>query len=229
MIKVTYIGHSGFAVELEEAVLIFDYYEGELPAFDRRKKVYVFSSHRHPDHFQPEIFYWQRIFPDIQYILSADIPKKRVKTERVSYMRREQDIIVDAVRVHTLRSTDIGVAFLVQCEGDVIYHAGDLNWWHWEEKSDVYNLDMKERYQHEISKMEGMKIDLAFVPVDGRLGEQYDWGIDYFMRHTECACVFPMHFWGDYGICRRLQEEEKTREYRERLRVIERPGQTFTV
>ncbi len=33
--------------------------------------------------------------------------------------------------IRTLRSTDEGVAFVVHYAGKTIYHAGDLNWWHW--------------------------------------------------------------------------------------------------
>ena len=49
--KITYIGHSGFSVEYDNVVFIFDYYRGKLPAFDRKKKIYVFVSHAHFDHF----------------------------------------------------------------------------------------------------------------------------------------------------------------------------------
>ena len=32
--KVTFIEHSGFMVEMEQNVLLFDYYQGEIPSFD---------------------------------------------------------------------------------------------------------------------------------------------------------------------------------------------------
>jgi len=54
--RITYIGHSGFLVELRETLLLFDYYEGSLPQLPLEKQLYVFASHRHPDHFNPEIF-----------------------------------------------------------------------------------------------------------------------------------------------------------------------------
>ena len=38
MIKVTYLGHSGFLAELEDVCLLFDYYKGELPE-DRKSVV----------------------------------------------------------------------------------------------------------------------------------------------------------------------------------------------
>ena len=35
--KVTFIEHSGFMVEMEQNVLLFDYYQGEIPSFDGSK------------------------------------------------------------------------------------------------------------------------------------------------------------------------------------------------
>ena len=52
MIKITYLEHSGFAVECDDYVLIFDYYKGNLPQFDKDKKICVFASHVHYDHFK---------------------------------------------------------------------------------------------------------------------------------------------------------------------------------
>lgn len=39
--KIRFIGHSGFYVELEEMNLLFDYYRGELPEIDRSKPLFV--------------------------------------------------------------------------------------------------------------------------------------------------------------------------------------------
>lgn len=51
--KVTYIYHSSFAVELEKSMLIFDYYgKGDLPERPAGKQVYFLNSHSHPDHFR---------------------------------------------------------------------------------------------------------------------------------------------------------------------------------
>ena len=38
MIKVTYLDHSGFLVELEDAYFLFDYYKGRLPQIDLGEK-----------------------------------------------------------------------------------------------------------------------------------------------------------------------------------------------
>ena len=54
--KITYIHHSSFCVELENSILLFDYFKGELPEFNKDKKLYVFASHFHQDHFDKCIF-----------------------------------------------------------------------------------------------------------------------------------------------------------------------------
>ena len=45
--KITFIEHSGFMVEMEHTVLLFDYYHGKIPTFDKNKMLYVFVSHSH--------------------------------------------------------------------------------------------------------------------------------------------------------------------------------------
>ena len=43
---VTYIGHSGFLLETEDAYFLFDYFEGTIPELKNNKSIIVFSSHR---------------------------------------------------------------------------------------------------------------------------------------------------------------------------------------
>lgn len=86
---------------------------------------------------------------------------------------------------------------------------------------------MRRSYEREIQKIGGETIDAAFVPVDPRLEGQYAEGLEFFMLHTRTKCVFPMHFWNDYGIFERLKKEACTAKYRERIMEIREPGQTF--
>ena len=55
MMRVTYLGHSGFLLEMEDALLLFDYYQGSLPEMDPEKTLFVFVSHVHYDHYNPDI------------------------------------------------------------------------------------------------------------------------------------------------------------------------------
>lgn len=216
--KVTYIGHSGFSVELESHILLFDYYEGAMPEFDPAKKLLVFASHSHPDHFNREILKLEEMYPDVEYIFPKDIGIAK-KEQRISehFMRKRDEITVGDTKVRSLRSTDEGVAFLIKCEDRTIYHAGDLNWWHWEEEGTEYNQQMKEDYQNALRLMEGEHVDVAFVLVDPRLEDAYYWGIDWYMRHTDTERVYPMHMWGQYEIQDRLLHQPETAPYRERI------------
>lgn len=233
MIKVVYIEHSGFLVELEDAYFLFDYYRGELPELDQGKKLFIFASHAHQDHYQRKIFEFEEKMPHTCYILSKDIKRDALKhggqEEKIRFVKPEEELDVNGCRIQTLRSTDEGVAFLIRYQGVSLYHAGDLNAWYWEEEGDDYVNMMRRNYEREIQKIDGETIDAAFVPVDPRLEGQYAEGLDFFMRHTRTKCVFPMHFWNDYGIFERLKKETNTVEYRDRIMEIRKPGQDFEI
>lgn len=226
--KITYLHHSGFVVEAEQAVFIFDYVKGTLPKWDKEKPVYVFVSHSHYDHYNQEIFQWEEQYKNITYILSDDV-QRQPDVKRVFYVKPREEQNVDDVHVKMLRSTDEGVAFLITYQGRCLYHAGDLNWWHWEEESKAYNEMMRRNYQYEISLIEKEHIDVAFVPLDPRQEEQFYWGLDWFMRHTETKAVFPMHFWEDPSVCEQLAEQEVSAPYRSRIICVKEPGQTFEI
>ena len=79
--KVTYIHHSSFMAELEHAALLFDYFEGEIPAVEGDKPLFVFASHRHGDHFSRAIFDLADQRRNVTYILSDDIWRRQVPEE----------------------------------------------------------------------------------------------------------------------------------------------------
>jgi len=245
--KVTYISHSGFAVELPSATLLFDYYKGQMPDFPADKPIFVFSSHSHGDHFVPQVFDLSKQYPHVHYIFSHDIWMMRKKHTRASvseacfesatYIRAHetQQFSLSCttasptdtfLTVTTLRSTDMGVAFLIECDGLKIYHAGDLHWWAWpgDTKQNINN--MTANYQREIAHLRELlttqsdispvttdtsshpmdassmlsSLDLAFLPLDGRLEENYALGIEHFLSHIPVRHVFPMHFWDQYQV-----------------------------
>ena len=235
--KITYLGHSGFLVEMDDACFLFDYYKGAFPDMDEKKKLFVFVSHAHYDHYNKAVFDLRGRFAKTRYILSSDIRGKENDTSTVDgeqggdtvFMKPCEERELLGCRVRTLRSNDEGVAFLIQYHGKTLYHAGDLNWWHWEGESDKFNTVMRRSYQSEINKLEKESIDAAFVPVDPRLGEQYVWGLNCFMKRTQTKCVFPMHFWGNYEVFDRLMLEKCTEDYKDKIMKIEREGQSFSL
>lgn len=225
MMRITYLSHSGFLAELETVYLLFDYYKGELPVLKPEKQVYVFVSHAHYDHFKKDIFKLREQVEKLCFILSDDV--KTQPSEDVVFMAPNEEKNIDGMNVRTLRSTDQGVAFLVRLGRRTIYHAGDLNWWHWEEEGEAYNTRMCRDFKGQINKISGISIDVAFLPVDPRQGMAYYWGLLYFMQITDTKAVFPMHFWGNYEIFDRLALEKETEEYMRKIYRIEREGQVF--
>lgn len=237
---VTYIGHSGFLLETKETYFLFDYFEGKIPSIEKGKNLVVFSSHRHHDHFNPQIFELIKKNPQIQYVLSSDIPiKKPLKKYKSQGINLEQNIFVieknvekvvklpngKELKITTFQSTDEGVAFLLEYDDKLYYHAGDLNCWDWQEESKDYREYMVQAYIHEIKKMEGMKIDVAFVPLDPRLeGTAYE-GMEIFMEHTQPQMVFPMHCWGKYDIISSFLMKHP--EYKEIIQMVHKEGQVF--
>lgn len=203
--KITYIYHSSFLVETDSCYYLFDYEKGCLPKMDVTKPIFVLSSHGHHDHYNPEIFSMldasgmQTIFA----ILSDDIEvPKNVNVLQVSEGKEYN--LCFRQKLTTFQSTDVGVAFLIEDEGELIYHAGDLNDWVWEEESISYNEQMTIDYRKQIDllseKLNHRKIDVAFVVLDPRQEKDYDRGICYFLEHIPVKKVYPMHYWGSPDI-----------------------------
>ncbi len=235
--KVTYIYHSGFSVELGQCVLLFDYYKGELPEWEKGKPVYVFVSHKHQDHFSRKIFDLAQKYENVHFYLGSDIKLNEKYLERngipaamkekMTRVAKNGVLEENGLWIKSLRSTDEGVAFLVRAEGKLIYHAGDLNWWHWEGEPSPFNENMERDYKKEIDSVSGYAVDIAFVPLDPRLEGAFGRGMDYFLQKVEAKYVFPMHMWEEYGIIRRYKETEAGKKYQERIADISQAGQEF--
>lgn len=264
--KVTYIHHSSFLVELPAFLLLFDYTEGTLPALCETKPLYVFASHRHGDHFSSRIFELAERHPLVRYILSDDISKRRVpeallplvtfvrpggtyvchagekcaadhsqdSADREAYAccaEEKSGKVSPALKLCTFRSTDEGVAFLLEADGRVIYHAGDLNDWVWAGEPDKDNRRMHEAYLAELKKIaaKGVVPDAAFVPLDPRQEADFSRGLDEFMRIVGAKKVIPMHFWGDFGVIDRMRALPCAEAYRDKIAVFSRDGEQVSL
>ena len=228
--KITYIHHSAFLVETDSASLLFDYFEGALPKISSAKPLYVFSSHRHGDHFAEGIFELAKEQEQITFILSSDIWQKRVPAElkeKAVFLDPDQKWSDGLVTVETYKSTDEGVAFWCSIDGKEIYHAGDLNHWYWEGEDPQWNADMTAAYRAEIEKMRGRLADVAFLPLDPRLETWFYLGLDDWMKVADAKTVFPMHFWEQFDVAARLKALPCSESYRDRVVEIQEKGQEF--
>ena len=144
-----------------------------------------FASHSHDDHFSPDVFRLSQPGKEVHYLLSKDIFRSRVPEElkeSVTFVAPRQFYEVGAVRAATLRSTDQGVAFLVECEGKLLYHAGDLNCWVWDGAPRFQNDQMKRAYQEELSHLAGKHIDVALCAPGPPAGGGLRPGDEVFLR-----------------------------------------------
>lgn len=222
--KITYIHHSCFLVETDSCYYLFDYEKGFLPQMDVTKPIFVLSSHEHFDHYNPEVFSLLENsgMQTIYAILSDDIEiPKNVNTLQVS-SGKEYSLCLGQ-NLTTFQSTDLGVAFLIEDDQKLIYHAGDLNDWVWEEESDSYNEQMTMDYHKQITllseKLDHRKLDAAFVVLDPRQEKDYDRGMCYFLEHIPVEQVYPMHYWGSPDIIETFLEDHP--EYKHQIKRTE--------
>lgn len=246
--KITYIHHSCFVVELEDCIFVFDYYKGELPEFDKDKRIIFFVSHAHGDHFNSAIYQYAEYNPYVTYVVSDDVRQSLsfavrlgtggentifVDNDKLLYLNvdnrgvSKKDPGFHDIKIETLKSTDEGVAFIIEYAGKTIYFAGDLHWWSWPGESEEDRERREKEYKHEMSKIKGRHFDAAFVVLDPRQEEHYWWGMNEFMRTAEADKVFPMHFWKDYKLIQKFKDGESAKNYKEKIVSIDSEGQIF--
>lgn len=203
----TFLGHSAFLVETEQLLLLFDHTAGPFALPSVSKPLLVFASHRHSDHWDRSIFSFASHPGGASFVLSSDIPASEVpEGAQVIRMGAHETQKIEGVVVKTLLSTDEGVAFLLDVAGKLLYFAGDLNHWHWAGESEAYNRDMAKAYNAELALLPD-HLDVAFVPVDPRLGTAYSLGARDLVERVSVKTLVPMHFWGDGSVCGRLAAE----------------------
>ena len=213
----TYIFHSGFVLETEQSILVFDYWLDPSGVMDSvilsEKPMYVFSSHFHEDHFTKDIFEWKKQREGVTYILSKDIYKHRraSKEDADVWLAKGGIWSDDTISVWALGSTDSGVSWIVETEGKRFFHAGDLNNWYAKFLSDDnpdqlrYSFEMEETFNpiaHEKQFLGELKdirkvadsFDVVMFPIDGRVGNGYTLGGRQFIERFKVGLFVPMHF-----------------------------------
>lgn len=211
MIKVTYLDHSGFVVTLSDVILVFDYFRDPSHALNNTLRDYpqlpvvFFASHRHPDHHTPSIYEIGRNHRRV-YVISNDIKAMDIpSTLEVQGMSAGDSVenLPGNIAVKAYPSTDEGVSFLVTLpDGKKIFHAGDLNDWHWQDESTFREVEQADMHFRKILNRiaaEVPSIDIAFFPVDPRQGSDFSRGAREFLQTIKVANFFPMHFDGKYN------------------------------
>ena len=208
-----YLDHSAIAVETNNHLLLFDLFGKTLqppkgmglaqgfvnPDELRDKDVVIFVSHEHPDHFDPAIFSLRDRLKRVRFVLPEEFDEIY---QGDLFAAPNQTYRLPDMTVTTFESTDIGLAYLVEVDDKRIYHAGDLNWWHWEGEEEEFNLDQAKRYQQQMQlladALDGNHLDLACIPVDPRLHSDCLRGLLAFDSRVFAKNILPIHFWGRF-------------------------------
>lgn len=204
-VNVEYINHSGYFIETENHIVLFDYVKGNLPIFD--KPTLVIASHGHPDHFNKDIF---NLEGPVKILLSSDIKKDYdlPHQSNVFYIEPNSKRFIGDFQVETFGSTDKGISSFVYVDNIGIFHAGDLNLWIWEdEDSQEDKKAMSILFNEEIKKIRLKNVEIAMFPVDPRLKKYATSGVRYFIDTIKPSYLFPMHFWEDSSIAEELREQ----------------------
>ena len=205
-----FLSNSGFALMLDHAALIFDYYKDVSANGERslaggvvsgndlagREHAYVLASHTHPDHFNPRVLTWRKECAHIQYLLDEGIASKAHGVKNAAFLKKGSVYQDGYLYVRAFGSTDIGISFYLEAEGVKLFHAGDLNCWHWMDEADsAYVQQARQAFFDEMREIADSipELDLAFFPVDARMGSGYDEGALYFIQTMRPKCFVPMH------------------------------------
>ena len=98
-------------------------------------------------------------------------------------------------------STDVGISFLIDLQGIRLFHAGDLNNWHWSEEStpqEILKAEGDFLAEIKILQQKAPLVDVAMFPVDSRIGKDYMRGAEQFVERIKTTIFAPMHFSEDY-------------------------------
>jgi ankyrin repeat protein/L-ascorbate metabolism protein UlaG (beta-lactamase superfamily) len=193
-----YLGHSGYAIKTSRHLLIFDDCEhgnppgrpglanGHIdPTEIAGERVVVFASHAHTDHYDPIIFSWREVVPDIRYAMGFEPEGASPDT----YIPPRETRELDELRITTIESNDSGVGFMVEVDGLVIFHAGDhAN--RWQDFSGPYTAEI------DWLREAGFRPDIALLPSTGcRFRDQVavKMGIRYALAALEPRVFIPIH------------------------------------
>lgn len=199
---ITHYYHSGFSVVFQDLLFVFDYWRGESQELSPEhqitsallasfRHVFVFISHEHMDHMDPIVFTWKDYAP-VSYIVSSDMP---VGTRGKRMAPGDELQLEDDISVRAFGSTDLGVSFLVNIKGTHVFHAGDLNFWHWRDESTLKEIEEAQlEFQNMVRPLTRETIDIAFFPVDPRQGTMFEAGANYFILSVKPRLLIPMHY-----------------------------------
>lgn len=237
--KLTYIYNSAFCIQIDGIDIIIDFYKDTKESdgliyneiLPNSKKLYVLCTHSHLDHYNGEILDWKRKMKDITYIFSKDILYADMAKENAAIYLDKLESYQDLhIKIKAYGSTDVGGSFYFEIGGKNIFHAGDLNNWHWnEESSETEIAEAEKNYNEELNILQSdiKQLDLAMFPVDPRLGRDFMKGAEQFIDSIKVDFLAPMHFDKNYDKIK--QFENIAKKYNTKYWSISKKGEQINL
>jgi L-ascorbate metabolism protein UlaG (beta-lactamase superfamily) len=124
----------------------------------------------------------------------------KVNRDRVVVLRPGESVQLPHIKVDAFASTDIGNSYVVSTAQIRLFFAGDLNAWIWKDESTKKEIEAAIRDFKAILmtvREKYSEFDIAFFPVDPRLGRDFWEGAAIFSQEFKIHNLVPMHFeWG---------------------------------
>ncbi|HEY4784520.1 MAG TPA: ankyrin repeat domain-containing protein [Bacteroidales bacterium] len=237
---VYYCGHSGWAVNTKNSLLVFDYWSRNkisarpsltngtiCPDELKNRKVFVFVSHDHSDHFDTIIYSWKKDIKDITYVFGFK-PEKSWLYKKAAYngpdyvyIENNQTKKIGNVKITTLNSNDTGQGFLVEVDGVSVYHPGDHA---------LFTREDEEGFKKEVDFIANQNpdIDIAFLPVTGcpsrwKKDNIVD-GFFYTINKLNPKQVYPMHAFQREYLLKEFADIAKERNTKAGIVCVENMG-----
>lgn len=220
-----YLYHSGWAVKTKGHLLIFDYTEppgrsgrrslddGSVePAELDGRRVTVFVTHVHSDHFDPRILEWRAAVKGIRYVWGWE---GEGSPEDVHFGRERRTVTdggLEVINIFHEGDRTPESSFLVRVDGLTIFHAGDHG----------HSRGVKDPvFEDNIVYLAGKApvLDLMFTPTFG--------GEDEAILALRPRAVFPMHDGGRERQYARFAQKAGALGLDVQIGAADKPGARF--
>ncbi len=218
---IQHLSHSGVLIETPDKQLFIDAIDHVASNIDYDKSVYFFVTHGHADHYDASICDFAK--ETVSYVLSDDIAVPSALSKPVM-VQPDELYCVDDMTVRTFGSTDLGVSFLIELNGVIILHSGDLNWWHWQNDDEATQLKEAADFKAIVDRIPE-HIDVAFVPYDPRLAGAEHYSFDYYLSTKRVRHIVPIHMRDNFSVSQRMFEQFPA--HKDKLVVVQRENEVI--
>lgn len=238
--KVTYLSHCGFAITLDEAILVFDYLRDPSHALHHildqnpDKPVIFFISHSlvNNSHFNPGTFEIAQNHKRF-YVVSHSLPAMYIPDTLDVAGMSKGDIVENlpgGIKVEAFGTTEKGVSFMLTlADGRHIFFAGELNEWDMPDetgKQEFQKMDNKFKAIVDRISSKYPEADVVMMAVNPRISLDFARGARMLCEKVKVKDFFPMDIDGDAKDAARFADylPAATRGH-----MLEKPGESVNL